>query len=57
MDIWRARMAGRGSRADASYFAHLAQALGNLPVWPGAVRIPTDGSLEGVVQRALNALG
>ncbi len=56
LDIWRARMAGRGSRADASYFAHLAQALGNLPVWAGAVRIPTDGPLHSVVQRALNAL-
>ena len=57
LDIWRARMAGRGSRADASYFTHLAQALGNLPVWAGAVRIPTDGPLEAVVQRALDALG
>ena len=57
LDVWCARMAGRGSRADASYFAHLAQALGNLPVWAGAVRIPTDGPLEAVVQRALNALG
>ena len=55
--MWRARMAGRGSRADASYFAHLAQALGNLPVWAGAVRIPTDGPLHAVVQRTLNALG
>ena len=57
LDIWRARMASRGSRADASYFAHFAQALGNLPVWTGAVRIPTDGPLHSVVQRALNALG
>ena len=57
LEIWRARMAGRGSRADASYFAHLAQALGNLPVWAGAVRIPTDGPLHSVVQRAFNALG
>lgn len=56
LDIWRARMAGRGSRADASYFAQLAQALGNLPVWAGAVRIPTDGPLHLVVQRALNAI-
>ena len=54
---WRTRMAGRGSRADAPYFAHLARALGNLPVWAGAVRIPTDGPLHSVVQRALNALG
>ena len=57
LDIWRARMAGRGSRADASYFANLARALGSLPVWTGAVRIPTDGPLHAVVQRALNALG
>ena len=57
LDIWRARMVARGSRADASYFAQLAQALGNLPVWTGAVRIPTDGPLHSVVQRALNALG
>ena len=57
LDIWCARMADRGSRADASYFANLARALGSLPVWTGAVRIPTDGSLHTVVQRALNALG
>ena len=57
LGIWRTRMASRGSRADASYFAHFAQALGNLPVWTGAVRIPTDGPLHSVVQRALNALG
>ena len=56
LDIWRTRMASRGSPADASYFAHLAQALGNLPVWAGAVRIPTDDSLHSVVQRTLNAL-
>ena len=57
LDIWRARMASRGSRADASYFANLARDLGSLPVWTGAVRIPTDGPLHTVVQRALNALG
>ena len=57
MDVWRTRMASRGSRADDPYFTHLAQALGNLPVWTGAARIPTDGPLESVVQRTLNALG
>ena len=57
LEIWRARMAGRGSRADAPYFAHLARALGNLPVWAGAVCISTNGPLHSVVQRALNALG
>ena len=57
LEIWRARMAGRGSRADAPYFAHLARALGNLPVWTGAVCISTNGPLHSVVQRALNALG
>ena len=56
LDIWCARMASRGSRADAPYFANLARALGSLPVWAGAVRIPTDGPLYAVVQRALNAL-
>ena len=56
LNIWHARMASRGSRADAPYFANLARALGNLPVWTGAVRIPTDGPLYAVVQRALNAL-
>ena len=57
LDIWRARMASRGSRTDAAYFAQFAQALGNLPVWSGAVRIPTDGPLHSVVQRALKTLG
>lgn len=55
--IWQARLAGRGSRADAAYIAQLAQALGQLPIWAGAVRIPTDAPLHSVVQRALNALG
>ena len=57
LNIWRTRLAGRGSRADAPYFANLAQALGSLPVWAGATRIPTDGPLHAVVQRALDALG
>jgi len=53
---WRARIAQRGSRTDAPYFANLAQALGQLPVWSGATRIDTDAPLHMVVQRTLDAL-
>ena len=53
---WRARLAARGSRCDAPYFEELARNTGNLPVWAGAIRLSTEGRLENVVQRALDAL-
>jgi hypothetical protein len=55
-EIWRARLAARGSRCDLPYFEQLATHTGALPVWAGAVRIATDMPLHAVVQRALNAL-
>lgn len=55
-EIWRARLAERGSRCDLPYFEQLATHTGALPVWSGAVRIATDVPLHAVVQRALNAL-
>ncbi len=54
---WRARLAARGSRCDSPYFEELARHTGNLPVWPDAIRLSTEGPLENVVQRALDALG
>lgn len=55
-EIWRARLAGRGSRCDSPYFEQLAAHTGNLPVWSGTVRLSSAGSLAEVTQRALRAL-
>lgn len=57
LEIWRTRLAGRGSRTDSPYFENMAQTLGTLPVWPGATRIDTNAPLHSVVQRTLDALG
>ena len=55
-EIWRARLAERGSRCDSPYFEQLAAHTGNLPVWSGTVRLSSAGSLAEVTQRALRAL-
>ena len=57
LDIMRTRMARRGSRTDTPYFEHLAQALGALPVWPGATRIDTNAPVHCVAQRTVDAIG
>ena len=54
--IWRARLAGRGSRYESPYFEQLAAHTGNLPVWSGATCLSTSGSLADVAQRAFIAL-
>lgn len=43
--IWRARLAGRGSSYKSPYFEQLAAQTGNLPVWSGATRLSTSGSI------------
>ena len=55
-EIWRARLAGRGSRCESPYFEQLAAHTGNLPVWSGATRLSTSGSLTDVAQRAFTSL-
>ena len=55
-EIWRARLAGRGSRYKSPYFEQLATHTGNLPVWSGATRLSTSGSLVDVTQRAFTSL-
>ena len=54
-ETWRARLAGRGSLRIALLRADVSPA-GNLPVWSGAIRISTSGSLADVAQRAFTAL-
>ena len=55
-EIWRARLAGRGSLCESPYFEQLAAHTGNLPVWSGATRLSTSGSIADVAQRAFTAL-
>ena len=56
LKVWRARMAGRGSRCDSPWFEGFAAALSNLPVWTGARRIETDGTLTEVGAAVLEAI-
>ncbi len=55
LEIWRGRMAARGSRGDSPYFENLAAAT-KLPVWEGAMRISTNQPLNAVTQAVLQAL-
>ena len=55
-ETWRARLAGRGSRCESPYFEQMSAHTGNLPVWSGAIRISTSGSIADVAQRAFTAL-
>ncbi len=56
LDTWCARLSARDSRCDRPYVEQLARHIGQLPVWHQAKRIAAEGSIETVVQRALNAL-
>lgn len=56
LEIWRARLAGRGSRSDSPWFEQFAAALTALPVWPGALRLPTDQPPAVLAQHALRHL-
>ena len=56
LETWRARMAARGSRSDSPWFDDFAAAVTGLPVWEGAVRIPTNQPLRAVTQAILDAL-
>lgn len=56
LETWRQRMAGRGSRNDSPWFENFAAAVTALPIWEGAVRIPTDQPLQDVIQAMLDAL-
>ena len=55
--IWQSRMRARGSRADSPWFESFARQLTTTAVWPQAHRLPTDGTLDDVVQQALTVLG
>lgn len=55
-ESWRARMASRGSRVDSPWFEDFARAVTSVPVWTGAARVPTTGSLDRTVQGVLTAL-
>ena len=49
-------MAARGSRTDSPWFESFCRAVGGLPVWEGAVRLPGGGSGNEVVEKALAAV-
>lgn len=57
LEVWRNRLAGRGSRSDSPWFEQFAAALASLPVWEGAARLATDRPVHALVQAALRALG
>lgn len=56
LEVWRARLAGRGSRSDSPWFENFAAALTALPVWPGALRLPAAQPVEILAQHALRHL-
>ncbi|MCC7262870.1 MAG: hypothetical protein IT369_10145 [Candidatus Latescibacteria bacterium] len=56
LEVWRARMAGRGSRSDSPWFEHFAATLTRLPVWQGAMRLGTDRPIDAVAAEAWRAL-
>jgi energy-coupling factor transporter ATP-binding protein EcfA2 len=56
LPAWCERMRARGSRADRPWFDDFAARLTSTPVWSGAQRIATDGTVENTVQRVLDAL-
>lgn len=56
LEVWRARLAGRGSRSDSPWFEQFAAALTSLPVWSGATHLATDQPVYALVQAALRAL-
>jgi predicted kinase len=55
-EIWRRRLAQRGSRCDSPYFEELARQTTALAVWSGARRLTTNTTATIVVQRLLEAL-
>ena len=56
LEVWRARMASRGSRSDSPWFEQFAAALTRLPVWEEAARISTHPPLDQVLQAVLRIL-
>ncbi len=56
IEEWRGRMAARGSRTDSPWFESFCRAVGRLPVWEGAVRLPGGDSCNEVAEQALAAL-
>ncbi|MBT3342891.1 MAG: hypothetical protein HN712_09035 [Gemmatimonadetes bacterium] len=55
-EIWRQRMAGRGSRSEDPWFGQFALAVTSHPVWPGAHLLASAGSSHTVLQNALHIL-
>ena len=56
VEEWRGRMAARGSRTDSPWFEAFCSAVGELPVWEGAVRLCGGGCCNELVEQALAAL-
>lgn len=56
LDTWRRRLAARGSRVDSPWFETFAEVVTSVPVWDGAIRVPTDRPLHEVVASVLASL-
>ena len=56
LETWRRRLAARGSRSDSPWFESFANAVTSVPVWDGAIGVPTDGPLHEVVASVLACL-
>ncbi len=54
---WRQRLRGRGSRSDSPWFEAFAAAMTALPVWSGAVRVPSAPPARYTAAALAEALG
>ena len=56
VEIWRQRMAERGSRSDLPWFGKFAEVVTFHSVWPGAHRLASDGPPHAILQAAIAAI-
>lgn len=55
-DLWRHRMAARGSRSDEPWFSQFTRAVTAGAVWSGAHHLSSSGPASNVLQEALHVL-
>ncbi|MDP6984968.1 MAG: hypothetical protein VX656_10305 [Candidatus Latescibacterota bacterium] len=56
INIWRDRMAQRGSRSDEPWFTEFARSVTDYTVWPGAHRLSSEGFPHRILQSAMEVL-